>query len=148
MTVDIINRSGALVPESQMHTLINFGIEYMELNPECSISLTFVDAQEMEELHIKWMDEPGPTDVLSFPMDMPEAKGDVVTLGDIVIAPAVAAQQADAAGHSINHEIFILATHGLLHILGYDHADPDEEKVMFALQEKIVKEWSLTVPNN
>jgi len=148
MTVDIINRSGALVPETQMHTLINFGIEYMELNPECSISLTFVDVQEMEELHIKWMDEPGPTDVLSFPMDMPETKGEVVTLGDIVIAPAVAAQQADTAGHSINHEIFILATHGLLHILGYDHANPDEEKVMFALQEKIVKEWSLTVPNN
>jgi probable rRNA maturation factor len=148
MTVDIINRSGALVPESQMHTLINFGINYMELNPECSISLTFVDVQEMEELHIKWMDEPGPTDVLSFPMDMPEGKDDVVTLGDIVIAPAVAAQQAATAGHSINHEIFILATHGLLHILGYDHADPDEEKVMFALQEKIVKEWSLTVTNN
>ena len=148
MTVDIINRSGALVPESQMHTLINYGINYMELNPECSISLTFVDVQEMEELHIKWMDEPGPTDVLSFPMDMPEGKGDVVTLGDIVIAPAVAAQQATTAGHSINHEIFILATHGLLHILGYDHADPAEEKVMFALQEKIVKEWSLTVTNN
>jgi probable rRNA maturation factor len=148
MTVDIINRSGALVPESQMHSLINFGINYMELNPECSISLTFVDVQEMEELHIKWMDEPGPTDVLSFPMDMPEGKGDVVTLGDIVIAPAVAAQQAATAGHSINHEIFILATHGLLHILGYDHADPDEEKVMFALQEKIVKEWSLTVTDS
>ena len=148
MTVDIINRSGALVPESQMHTLINFGINYMELNPECSISLTFVDVQEMEELHIKWMDEPGPTDVLSFPMDLPEGKDDVVTLGDIVIAPAVAAQQAATAGHSINHEIFILATHGLLHILGYDHADPDEEKVMFALQEKIVKEWSLTVTDS
>lgn len=148
MTVDIINRSGALVPESQMHTLIDFGINYMELNPECSISLTFVDVTEMEELHIKWMDEPGPTDVLSFPMDMPEGKSDVVTLGDIVIAPAVAAQQAQGAGHSVSHEIFILATHGLLHILGYDHADPDEEKVMFALQEKIVKEWSLTVSNN
>lgn len=148
MTVDIINRSGALVPETQMHTLINFGIEYMEINPECSISLTFVDVQEMEELHIKWMDEPGPTDVLSFPMDVPEEKDDVVTLGDIVIAPAVAAQQAHSAGHSIDHEIFILATHGLLHILGYDHADPDEEKVMFSLQEKIVKEWSLQVSNN
>ena len=142
MTVDIINRSGALVPESQMHTLINFGIEYLEINPESSISLTFVDVQEMEELHIKWMDEPGPTDVLSFPMDMPEHEGEVVTLGDIVIAPAVAAQQAQQAGHSVEHEIFILATHGLLHIVGYDHADPDEEKVMFALQEKIVKEWS------
>lgn len=142
MTVEITNRSGALVPETQMTSLLNFGIEYMEINPECDISLTFVNPQEMEELHIKWMDEPGPTDVLSFPMDMPEKKGDVVTLGDIVIAPAVAAKQALAAGHSTEQEIFILATHGLLHILGYDHADPDEEKVMFALQEKIVKEWS------
>lgn len=142
MTVEIVNRSGALVPETQMHSLLNFGIDYMELNPECEISLTFVDPQEMEELHIKWMDEPGPTDVLSFPMDMPEKRGDIVTLGDIVIAPAVAAQQALNAGHSTEHEIYILATHGLLHILGYDHADPDEEKVMFALQEKIVKEWS------
>ena len=142
MTVELVNRSGALVPESQMHTLLNFGIDYMELNPECEISLTFVDPQEMEELHIKWMDEPGTTDVLSFPMDMPEKRGDIVTLGDIVIAPAVAAKQALEAGHSTEHEIYILATHGLLHILGYDHADPDEEKVMFALQEKIVKEWS------
>jgi probable rRNA maturation factor len=65
-----------------------------------------------------------------------------VTLGDIVLAPVVAAQQAANAGHSYEHEIFILATHGLLHIVGYDHADPDEEKVMFALQEKIVQEWS------
>ena len=95
----------------------------------------------MEELHIKWMDEPGPTDVLSFPMDLPEKKGDIVTLGDIVIAPAVAEKQALTAGHSTESEIYILAVHGLLHILGYDHADPDEEKVMFALQEKIVKEW-------
>jgi len=148
MTVDIINRSGALVPESQMHTLIDFGIDYLEINPESSISLIFVDVQEMEELHIKWMDEPGPTDVLSFPMDMPENKGDVVTLGDIVIAPAVAAQQAQQAGHSVEHEMYILATHGLLHIVGYDHADSDEEKVMFALQEKIVKEWSLKVSKN
>ena len=142
MTVDLVNRSGALIPEKEMHTLIDFGIEYMELNPECEISLTFVDVTEMEELHTKWMNEPGPTDVLSFPMDMPESKGEVVTLGDIVIAPAVAAQQASTAGHSLEHEIYILATHGLLHILGYDHADPDEEKVMFSLQEKIVKEWS------
>jgi probable rRNA maturation factor len=142
MTVEITNRSGALVPETQMTSLLNFGIDYMELNPECDISLTFVNPQEMEELHIKWMDEPGPTDVLSFPMDLPEKKGDIVTLGDIVIAPAVAAKQALDAGHSTEEEIFILATHGLLHILGYDHADPDEEKVMFALQEKIVKEWS------
>ena len=142
MTIELVNRSGALVPDKEITSLLNYGIEYMELNPECEISLSFVDVQEMEELHIKWMEEDGPTDVLSFPMDMPQGKDDVVTLGDIVISPAVAAKQATEAGHSVEHEIYILATHGLLHILGYDHADPDEEKVMFALQEKIVKEWA------
>ena len=141
MTVELVNRSGALIPESQMHTLINFGIDYMELNPECEISLTFVDVQEMEELHIKWMDEPGSTDVLSFPMDMPETEGEVVTLGDIMISPTFAAAQALTAGHSAEHEIYILATHGLLHIIGYDHAEPEEEKIMFALQESIVEKW-------
>jgi probable rRNA maturation factor len=75
-------------------------------------------------------------------MDMPEGKHDAVTLGDIVIDPIVAANQAATAGHSTNHEIFILAAHGLLHILGYDHADKDEEKVMFELQETIVKKWT------
>ena len=141
MTVELVNRSGALVPEKEVVALLDFGITYMELHAECEISLTFVGVQEMEELHIKWMDEPGPTDVLSFPMDLPEKKGDIVTLGDIVIAPAVAEKQALTAGHSTESEIYILAVHGLLHILEYDHADPDEEKVMFALQEKIVKEW-------
>ena len=141
MTVELVNRSGALIPEKEITSLINYGITYMELNPECEVSMSFIDVQEMEELHIKWMQEDGPTDVLSFPMDMPEKKGDVVTLGDIVIAPAVAAAQAARAGHSSEHEMYILATHGLLHILGYDHADKDEEKVMFALQEKIVEEW-------
>jgi probable rRNA maturation factor len=95
----------------------------------------------MTELHIKWMDEPGPTDVLSFPMDMPESVGETATLGDIVICPTVAARQAASAGHSVNHEIYILAAHGLLHILGYDHANTADEKVMFDLQEKLVKEW-------
>ena len=144
MTVELVNRSGALVPETQMHTLINYGIAFMELNPECEISLTFVDPQEMEELHIKWMDEPGSTDVLSFPMDMPEFEGDIVTLGDIVISPTFAAAQAIAAGHSSEHEIYILATHGLLHIIGYDHAEPEEERIMFALQEEIVGNWKKT----
>ena len=142
MTVEITNRSGVSAPESEVESLLNFGIAYMELHPDCELSVTFVDDKEMEELHIKWMDEPGTTDVLSFPMDMPEDKDDVVTLGDIVIDPIVAAHQAASAGHSTEHEIYILAAHGLLHILGYDHADKDEEKVMFELQETIVKKWA------
>jgi len=142
MTIEVTNRSGVAAPEREIESLLTFGISYMDLHPECELSVTFVDDQEMEELHIKWMDEPGTTDVLSFPMDMPEGKNDPVMLGDIVIDPLVAAQQASTAGHSTEHEIFILASHGLLHILGYDHADKDEEKVMFDLQETIVKKWT------
>jgi probable rRNA maturation factor len=141
MTIDVTNRSGALVPAKEIEELLVYAMDYMELHPDCELSLTFIDDQEMEALHIKWMDEPGTTDVLSFPMDLPEGKDDPVTLGDIVIDPLVAARQAATAGHSTNHEIYILATHGLLHILGYDHADRDEEKVMFELQELIVKKW-------
>ena len=142
MTIEITNRSGVEAPEKEIESLLTFGLDYMDLHPECELSVTFVDDKEMEELHIKWMDEPGTTDVLSFPMDMPESKKDAVTLGDIVIDPIVAANQAAAAGHSTNQEIFILAAHGLLHILGYDHAEPAEEKIMFALQESLVKQWS------
>ena len=141
MSLELTNKSGTLVPSEEVTSLMAFAIDYMELHPECELNLTFVDEIEMEALHIKWMDEPGTTDVLSFPMDLPETAGEVVTLGDIVIAPTVAERQAFEAGHDRNHEIYILATHGLLHILGYDHADIDEEKVMFALQESIVEKW-------
>lgn len=141
MTIEVTNRSGVAAPEREIESLLTFGISYMDLHPECELSVTFVDDKEMEELHIKWMDEPGTTDVLSFPMDMPEGKNDPVMLGDIVIDPIVAHNQAATAGHSTEHEIYILAAHGLLHILGYDHADKDEEKVMFNLQETIVKKW-------
>lgn len=141
MTIEVTNRSGVTAPEQEIESLLTFALDYMDLHPECELSVTFVDDKEMEELHIKWMDEPGTTDVLSFPMDMPEGKNDAVTLGDIVIDPIVAAGQAKNAGHSTEHEIYILAAHGLLHILGYDHADRDEEKVMFELQERIVMKW-------
>ena len=141
MTIEITNKSGELVPTESVRDLLQNALLELKLNPECEVNLVFVDVNEMTELHIKWMDEGGPTDVLSFPMDMPAAENEAVTLGDIVIAPAVAAQQAAVAGHSIDHEIFILAAHGLLHILGYDHATADEEKVMFALQEDLVKKY-------
>jgi len=141
MTIEITNRSGQLVPSDKCLALLNYAYGKLELHPDCDLNLTFIDDKEMEELHIKWMDLTGSTDVLSFPMDMPESGDDPVTLGDIVISPLFAQDQATKAGHSTNHEIFILATHGLLHILGYDHEDVEDESVMFALQETIVSEW-------
>jgi probable rRNA maturation factor len=74
-------------------------------------------------------------------MDIPVDENEAVTLGDIVISPVVAAEQAATAGHSAEHEILILTAHGLLHILGYDHAESADEKVMFALQEDLVKKF-------
>ena len=141
MTIEITNKSGELVPSDGVRDLLQNALVELKLNPECEVNLVFVDVEEMTELHIKWMDEAGPTDVLSFPMDMPAVENEAVTLGDIVIAPTVAAQQAATAGHSIDHEIFILAAHGLLHILGYDHANAADEKVMFSLQEDLVKKY-------
>ncbi len=141
MTIEITNRSGQLVPSDKCLSLLTYAYGKLELHPDCDLNLTFIDDKEMQELHIKWMDLPGSTDVLSFPMDMPESGDDPVTLGDIVISPRFAEDQATKAGHSINHEIFILATHGLLHLLGYDHEDIEDESVMFALQETIVSEW-------
>jgi len=142
MTIEVTNKSGALAPGEQIQSLLAFAMFKLDLHPDCDLNVTFVDDAEMTELHIKWMDEPGSTDVLSFPMDLPESVGEVVTLGDIVISPDFATAQANLAGHSPEHEMFILATHGLLHILGYDHAEPDDEKVMFDLQESLVKQWS------
>ena len=141
MTIEVTNTSGQLVPSAEMTSLMTHAMKALDLNPECDINIAFVEDDYMTELHIKWMDEPGTTDVLSFPMDMPEEPGEAVTLGDIVISPVVAAAQALTQGHSTEHEIYILATHGLLHIIGYDHADKNEEKVMFDLQEKIVTDW-------
>jgi probable rRNA maturation factor len=141
MTIEVTNTSGQLVPTTEMVSLMKHAMNVLNLNPECDLNISFVEDDYMTELHIKWMDEPGTTDVLSFPMDMPEEPGEVVTLGDIVISPVVAAAQALTQGHSTEHEIFILATHGLLHIIGYDHAEKVDEKIMFELQEKIVTDW-------
>ena len=142
MTIEVTNTSGQLVPAAEMTSLMTHAMKALDLNPECDLNIAFVEDDYMTELHIKWMDEPGSTDVLSFPMDLPETEGEVVTLGDIVISPDFATAQANLAGHSPEHEMFILATHGLLHILGYDHAEAVEEKVMFELQESLVKQWS------
>jgi probable rRNA maturation factor len=141
MTIEVTNTSGQLVPTTEITSLLTHAMNALELNPDCDLNIAFVEDDYMTELHIKWMDEPGTTDVLSFPMDMPEEPGEAVTLGDIVISPVVAAAQAITQGHSTEHEIYILATHGLLHIIGYDHANTADEKIMFELQEKIVTDW-------
>ena len=140
MTVTVSNRSSEIAPTSEVQSLLQSCFAEFELNEECELSVTFINDDEMESLHIQWMDEKGSTDVMSFPMDIPEGD-EATTLGDIVISPAFAAKQAKAQGHTKEHEIYILAVHGFLHILGYDHAKKSDEKEMFALQEELVAQW-------
>lgn len=136
---------GGLSPE-QLADLASFAFERMHLDPATELSIALVAAERMAELHVEWMDEPGPTDVLSFPMDelapgTPESPTAPGILGDIVLCPQVSAAQAAAAGHLASHETAILLVHGILHLLGYDHAEPGEKERMFTLQASIVDQW-------
>ena len=144
MSIEINNESALAVDEVRVLALATFALDYMHLHPDTDLAIVFVDEPAMEVLHIQWMDEPGPTDVLSFPMDelRPGSEGQLTPaglLGDIVVCPQVAAAQAEVAGHEPINEILLLTTHGVLHLLGFDHAEPEEEKEMFGLQREILE---------
>ena len=151
MAVELANESGVDLDESQIQDLVAFALTRLRVHPDADLAVVLVDEAAMEQLHVQWMGEPGPTDVLSFPMDelRPGRDGEVSAegiLGDIVVCPSVAATQAEAAGHSTIAEIQMLCVHGLLHLLGYDHAEPDEEKEMFGLQAEVLGEFHHTRP--
>jgi probable rRNA maturation factor len=136
------------VSEEELISVARFAIGKMNVNPGAELSMVLLDTAAMADLHMRWMDLPGPTDVMSFPMDELEPGGrpDAAEpgpsmLGDIVLCPQFAADQAKAAGHPLEHELALLTVHGVLHLLGYDHAEPDEEKEMFALQRQLLDEW-------
>ena len=143
MTIEISNESGIAVDETVLLRLMEYNLAELHVSPDADVAILLVDEGAMEALHVQWMDVPGPTDVLSFPMDelrpgtedMPAPAG---LLGDIVLCPQVAETQAVAAKHSTMDELVLLTTHGLLHLLGFDHAEPDEEREMFGLQKDLI----------
>jgi probable rRNA maturation factor len=141
--IEVNNETDTELDEAEFAALGAYVLGEMHVAAEAELAILFVDEAAMTELHIKWMDEPGPTDVLSFPMDeLRPGTADQPTpaglLGDIVVCPTVAARQAKTAGHSAEEEMLLLTTHGILHLLGYDHAEPDEEKEMFELQRRLL----------
>lgn len=156
MTIDIVNESGETVDETALAAVARYALDRMRIHPLAELSVLIVDEAAMTELHERWMGEPGPTDVLSFPMDElrppspvagtsgrggDEPGPDLALLGDVVLCPQVAAAQAKEAGHSAQQELELLTVHGILHLLGYDHADPEEEAAMFGLQGQILTAW-------
>ncbi len=146
MSIEISNESEIVVDVERVQLLAVSVRDALKLNPMVDVGVIFVDEGPMTDLHLKWMDEPGPTDVLSFPMDELRPGSDLVpspegVLGDIVVCPQVATRQAETAGHPVINEILLLVTHGMLHLVGFDHAQPEEEKEMFGLQKELLEKF-------
>jgi probable rRNA maturation factor len=157
VSIDIANEAGIGVDEVALVTVARYVLDEMRIHPLAELSVLLVDEKAMAELHERWMGEPGPTDVLAFPMDElrpPHLAGinagragaeepgpDPGLLGDVVLCPQVAASQGREAGHSTQDELELLCVHGILHLLGYDHADAGERTVMFGLQDRLLSAW-------
>lgn len=148
MSIDVANESEFEVAEKELADQAAFMLRKLHINPAAELSIMLVGEVAMAALHEKFMDEPGSTDVLSFPMDelragTPDMESAEGILGDVVICPEVAARQAVVAGHSTEVEMRLLLTHGILHLLGHDHAQPEEHKVMFGLQAQLLLDWEI-----
>ena len=146
MSIDVVNETEAEIDIDSIQEQARFLLDRLRIHPGAELSVVFVDVATMTDLHERWMDEPGPTDVLSFPMDeltppRDDEEPPEGLLGDVVICPEVAQRQAVQAGHDERLEVGVLLTHGILHLLGYDHAEPDDERLMFGLQRRLLGEW-------
>jgi probable rRNA maturation factor len=150
LSIDIQNESGADVDERTLERLARHVLDQMGVHPLVELSIRLVDVPAMTALHEHFMNEPGPTDVLAFPMDElhdqrdddDDGEAPPTLLGDVVLCPTVAEQQAKQAGHGTEDELHLLCTHGVLHLLGYDHGDQAEEREMFGLQSQLLASWA------
>jgi probable rRNA maturation factor len=145
--IDVNNESGIAVDTERLVRLATFALDALRIHPQAELSILLVDPETMSAYHEKFMGEPGPTDVLSFPMDELRAPEDGEEppqglLGDIVLCPEVTAAQAAENGRTAEAEADYLLIHGLLHLLGHDHAEPAEKKVMFDLNDKLIAAWN------
>lgn len=144
--IDLNNESGEAVDEQRLVQLGRFALDELRIHPQSELSILLVDEQTMTDYHVRFMGLPGPTDVLSFPMDelRPPSDDDEPPeglLGDIVLCPRVTAAQAAENGRTPEGEADYLLVHGILHLLGFDHAEEGEKKVMFDLNDRIIAVW-------
>ncbi|MFB2555130.1 rRNA maturation RNase YbeY [Herbiconiux liangxiaofengii] len=149
MSIEVNNESSVEVDETALLRLASFALDFLHVHPDAELAIVLVDEAAMEQLHVQWMDEPGPTDVLSFPMDelrpgTEDAPTPAGLLGDVVLCPQVAESQAQTAGHSTLEELLLLTAHGILHLLGFDHADAEEEREMFGIQRDILVGYAMS----
>ena len=143
MTLTVENETSYVVDLESLEQQARFLIGALQLHPEVELSITMIDTAQMEALHVEWMDEPGATDILSFPMDELRPSDEPVAgvLGDIVICPEFV--EADEQGHgmALSERIEFLLVHGMLHLIGYDHVTQEEYDAMFAFQDELLAQW-------
>jgi len=154
MTIEVLNESGLDVPNvRRTQSLAAFVLEQLRVHPQAELCITAVDEDTIAELNAKWMEKDGPTDVLAFPMDelrpgKVNEEPEEGVLGDLVLCPSVAIRQAEEAvekgqqGYTVTDELDLLTVHGILHLLGYDHAEPEEHAEMFGLQARLLAAWA------
>lgn len=151
MSIEVLDESGHGLDVTRLAGLSRFVLSRLRVHPLAELCIKAVDEETIAELNQRWMDKAGPTDVLAFPMDElrpglvnvepEEPIGAAVVLGDLVLCPDIAAQQGASAGHGTQAELDLLTVHGILHLLGYDHAEPDEHAEMFGLQDDLLAAW-------
>jgi probable rRNA maturation factor len=152
VSIEVLEESGNSVDVTELSRLARFTMDRMRVHPQAELCIKLVDEATIAELNQQWMEKEGPTDVLAFPMDelrpgLVDEEPEEGVLGDLVLCPTVAARQAGEArdrgqsGYTTADEVNLLTVHGILHLLGYDHAEPDEHREMFALQARLLAEW-------
>lgn len=146
MNVDVHNEVDTEIEVGHLARLSRYVMNEMRLHPATEMCLRLVDEATIETLNEQWMGHEGPTDVLSFPLDELTPGGededpDPGYLGDIALCVEYAARQAPQNGNSTLAEVELLTVHGILHLLGYDHAEPEEHKEMFRLQAELLHRW-------
>ena len=146
MSIEVLDESGLQVDVRHLAALSRFVLDRMRVHPLAELCIKAVDEETIAALNEQWMEKEGPTDVLAFPMDelrpgLVNEEPEEGVLGDIMLCPAIAARQAETAGHSAAEEVELLTVHGILHLLGYDHAEPAEHREMFGLQDELLAAW-------
>ena len=146
MSIEVLDESGTGLDVQHLASLSRFVMDRMRVHPLAELCIKAVDVDTMTELNEQWMEKEGPTDVLAFPMDelrpgLVDQEPEEGVLGDLVLCPDVAVSQGETAGHGTAAELELLTVHGILHLLGYDHAEPEEHREMFGLQDQLLVEW-------
>ena len=144
MSVEVLNESGVDLNVADFARLARFAMSRMRVHPGAELVVKLVDEATMTQYNERWMGAKGPTDVLSFPMDELRPGDEAPAggmLGDMLLCPQYAAAQAPNFTRTVDDELHLLTIHGILHLLGYDHAEPEEEREMFGLQARLLTEW-------